>query len=112
MQFRTTYDTADFEGYINNAIGEALDNFASVYLDDILLYSDCEEVHIRHVKWIMQWLREAGFYLKPEKYKFQKESVRYLGLIITNKGFFYGWGYSGNNTEMEPREKDKWWTVD
>jgi hypothetical protein len=29
---------------------------------------------------------EAGLYLKPEKYEFHKETVRYLGLIISTKG--------------------------
>jgi hypothetical protein len=34
----------------------------------------------------MQRLLEAGQYIKPEKCKFQKEMVRYLGLIISTKG--------------------------
>jgi hypothetical protein len=85
MQFGTTYAPADFQGYINNAIREALDDFASAYLYDVLIYSDSEEEHVGHVKWIMQRLLEAGLYLKPEKCKFQKEIVRYLGLIISTK---------------------------
>jgi len=54
MQFGTTNALADFQGYINNAIREALDDFASAYLDDVLIYSDSEEEHVSHVKWIMQ----------------------------------------------------------
>jgi hypothetical protein len=54
MQFGTTNAPADFQGYINNAIGEALDDFASAYLDDVLIYSNSEEEHVSHVKWIMQ----------------------------------------------------------
>jgi hypothetical protein len=54
MQFGTTYAPADFEGYINHAIREPLDNFASAYLDDVLIYSSSEEKHVGHVKWIMQ----------------------------------------------------------
>jgi hypothetical protein len=34
----------------------------------------------------MQRLLDAGLYLKPEKCKFHKETVRYLGLIISTKG--------------------------
>jgi len=85
IQFGTTNAPADFQGYINNAIREALDDFASAYLDDILIYSDSEEEHMGHVKWIMQRLLEAGLYLKPEKCEFHKETVRYLGLIISTK---------------------------
>ena len=35
---------------------------------------------------ILETLREAGVHLKPEKYKFYKESVKYLGLIIRRNG--------------------------
>jgi hypothetical protein len=86
MQFGTTNAPADFHGYINNAIREALDDFASPYLDDVLIYSDSKEEHVGHVKWIMQRLLQAGLYLKPEKCEFHKETVRYLGLIISTKG--------------------------
>jgi hypothetical protein len=85
IQFRTTNAPADFQGYINNAIREALGDFASAYLDDVLIYSDSEEEHVGHVKWIMQRLLKAGLYLKPEKCIFHKETVRYLGLIISTK---------------------------
>jgi hypothetical protein len=54
MQFGTTNVPADIQGYINNAIREALDDFASAYQDDVLIYSDSEEEHVGHVKWIMQ----------------------------------------------------------
>jgi hypothetical protein len=50
MQFGTTNAPADFQEYINNAIREALDDFASAYLDDVLIYSDSEEEHVGHVK--------------------------------------------------------------
>jgi len=86
MQFGTTNAPADFQRYINNAISEALDDVTSAYLDDVLIYSDSKEEHVGHVKWIMQLLLQAGLYLKPEKCEFHKETVRYLGLIISTKG--------------------------
>jgi len=86
MQFGTTNASADFQGYINNTIREALDEFASAYFDDILIYSNFKEEHVWHVKWIMQRLLKAGLCLKLEKCEFRKETVRYLGLIISTKG--------------------------
>jgi len=86
MQFGTTNAPADFQSYINNTMREALDDFGSAYLDDILIYSNSKEEHVDHVKWVMQRLLEAGQYLKPEKCEFHKETVRYLGLIISTKG--------------------------
>ena len=49
MKFWKTNAPAEFQGYINNAIREALDEFASAYWDDVLIYSDSEEEHEGHV---------------------------------------------------------------
>jgi len=46
MQFGTINASADFLGYINKTIMEALDDFALAYLDDILIYSNSEEEHV------------------------------------------------------------------
>jgi hypothetical protein len=86
MQFGTTNALAQFQGYIKNAIREDLDDFVSAYLDDLLIYSDSEEEHVGHVKWMMQSLLEAGLYLKPEPCEFHNDTVRYLELIICMKG--------------------------
>jgi hypothetical protein len=88
VQFGTTNAPADFHGYIKNASREALDDFALACLDDVLIYSYSEEKHVGHVKWIMQRLLEVGFCLKPQKCEFHKETVRYLGLVISTRGIF------------------------
>jgi len=75
MQYGTTNAPADFKGYINNTIREDLDDIASAYPDDILLYSDLEEKHMEHVKWVMKRLLEAGLYVKLEKCEFHQETV-------------------------------------
>jgi hypothetical protein len=63
-----------------------LDDFASAYRDDVLIYGDSQEEHIGHVKLIMQQLLEAGLDLKAEKWKFHKGTVRYFGMIISTNG--------------------------
>jgi len=54
MHFGITNAAADFSGYINNTIREALEDFASTYLDEVLIYCNSEEEHVGHVKWIMR----------------------------------------------------------
>jgi hypothetical protein len=49
MQFGTMNAPADFQGYINKAITEALDDFALAYLDDGLIYTYSEEEHVAHI---------------------------------------------------------------
>jgi hypothetical protein len=50
MQLGTMNAPADVQGYINNSIREAFDDFASAYLDDVLIYSDSYEKQVGHVK--------------------------------------------------------------
>ena len=90
MQFGSKNAPANFQGYINNTIQEALNDFESAHLDDVLIYSDSEEEHIGHIEWIMQRLLEAAMNLKPEKCEFHKQTVRCLGLIISTKGISMG----------------------
>jgi len=85
MQYRTTNSPADFQGYMNITIREAMDDFASSYLDDILINSHSDEEHVEHDKWVRKRLLEAGLYLNTEKCGFHKETVRYVGLIISTK---------------------------
>jgi hypothetical protein len=86
IQFVTTNAQADFQGYINYSTREAFDDVASTCLDDVLMHSDSEEEPVGHVPWILQQFLEAGIYLNPEKCGVHKETVKYLGLIISTKG--------------------------
>jgi len=86
MQFGMTNASMGVQGYINDTIREAFDDCASAYLDVIVIYSDSEEEHVDHVKYVMKRLLDAGLYLKPEECEFHKESVRSLGLTISTKG--------------------------
>ena len=84
-QFGMTNALADFQGYLHNTRREAVDDFASAYLDDIVIYSNSEEELVEHVKWVMQYLLDASLDWKPEICKFHKETVGYLWLIISTK---------------------------
>jgi len=41
---------------------------------------------VEHVEWVMQQPLQMGLDLKPEKCEFHKETIRYLGLIISTNG--------------------------
>ena len=57
---------------MNDALHEYLDIFVIVYLDDILVYSTSEEEHIKHVRLVLDKLKEYSLLLKPEKCEFHK----------------------------------------
>jgi len=54
-----------------------------VYLDDILIFTETLEEHRRVTQRVMELLRKNNFFLKPEKCKFEKTEVEYLGVIIS-----------------------------
>ena len=54
MPFGLTNAPAAFQQLINEVLGDLLDVCAIGYLDDILIYSDCEEEHHIHVQEILQ----------------------------------------------------------
>jgi hypothetical protein len=56
------------------------------YMDDILLYTETYEDHIKLLKEVFHRLEKAGLKLKLNKCKFARKSVRYLGFILSEKG--------------------------
>jgi hypothetical protein len=63
-----------------------LDEYCVVYLDDILIYSQMEEEHERHVNEVLSRLSRANLYAKLSKCSFYQMEVHFLGFIIGRDG--------------------------
>ena len=61
-------------------------DFVSVYIDDILVFSESLEDHMKHLAIVMNRLIEVGLKLKPSKCHFCCQEVEYLGHVITPQG--------------------------
>ena len=61
-------------------------DFVSVYLDDVLVFSETLEEHLRHLHSVMDRLAAAGLKLKPSKCRFIRQEVEYLGHVLTPNG--------------------------
>ena len=57
-----------------------------VYMDDILVYSKTWEEHLNHIQEVFDRLPDAGLTLKPAKCSFLRESVPFLGHVISQQG--------------------------
>ena len=57
-----------------------------VYIDDILVFSKTWEEHLAHLQEVFDRLHKAGLTLKPIKCSFLRESVPFLGHIISQRG--------------------------
>ena len=58
MPFSLANAPATFQSYIHKALGNLVDTTCVVYLDDILIYSEDEGSHAKHVRQVLQRLRE------------------------------------------------------
>ena len=67
-------------------MGEYIDNFVLVYLDDILVFSTTEHEHEYHLRLVLQKLREHKLQAKLKKCEFAKARVKYLGHIVSSGG--------------------------
>ena len=77
---------AAFQRFMNDIFADMLDVCVVVYLDDILIYSADKTTHHKQVKEVLRRLRKHGLYAKPEKCEFDRESVEYLGYILSPAG--------------------------
>jgi hypothetical protein len=63
----------------------------SVYLDDILIFTNSFEEHCWITCFVLDCMREHKLYLRPEKCELGKTKIEYLGIIILH-----------NKVEMDP----------
>jgi len=77
---------ATYQAVMNHIFGEYIGVFLDVYLDDIIIYSDTLEDHIKHVGLVLSILRKHKFYLSEKKIKFLCEKLKILGRIVSNEG--------------------------
>ena len=85
MPFGLCNSSASFQNYINDTLQEYLDNFCTVYLDDILIYSEIKAEHKIHVKCVLQKLHEVSLQADITKCTFYIKEISYLELIIITK---------------------------
>ena len=65
---------------------EGLESFASAYMDDVLIFSETIEDHVKHISMVFDRLRKAGLRLKRSKCDFFKKELNYLGHVISEQG--------------------------
>ncbi len=75
-----------FQRTMDKMFREYIDDFAMVYIDDIVIYSKTFEEHLRHIELILRRLEETNIMLKLKKCKWGDVNVEYLGHIVGRDG--------------------------
>ena len=86
MPFGATNAPATFQRLMHDCLGKLNMNWCRVYLDDIIIFSDTKEEHLKRLEAVFQKLCAAGLKLKPSKCFFFREEIEYLGHVVSGKG--------------------------
>ncbi|CAJ0961889.1 unnamed protein product, partial [Ranitomeya imitator] len=91
MPFGLANAPSVFQSFMHDIFREYLDKFLIVYLDDILIFSDDWESHVKQVRTVFQVLRANSLFVKGSKCLFGVQKVSFLGFI-----------FSPSTIEMDP----------
>ncbi len=70
MLFKLINELTFYQHYMNDVLFKYLHQFCQIYLDDIIIYSKILKKHKRHVRLILNRLREADLQMNINKCKF------------------------------------------
>ncbi len=83
MLFELINESTFYQHYMNNVLFEYLHQFCQIYLDDIIIYSKILKKHKRHVRLILNRLREADLQIDIDKCKFHVQKTIFLRLLMS-----------------------------
>ncbi|KRY04938.1 Retrovirus-related Pol polyprotein from transposon 17.6, partial [Trichinella patagoniensis] len=86
MPFGLCNAPATFQRLMENALRGLTFKGCLLYLDDIIVYGRTEEEHLERLEGVLSRLQSVGLKIKPEKCQLMRQSVRYLGHIVTQHG--------------------------
>ena len=86
MPFRLTNAPTTFQCLMENCLGELHLSWYIIYLDDIIIFSKTPKEHLKQLRGVFERLAQVGLKLKPLKCEFFRDSLQYLGHIVSRKG--------------------------
>ena len=75
-----------FQRLMQNCLGELNLTYCLIYLDDVIVFSDTPEEHLRRMRVVFECLHEQGLKLKLSKCEVFKSKINYLAHHVSQKG--------------------------
>ena len=86
MPFGLTNASAAFMDLMSRVFRPYVDQFVVVFINDILVYFKDAQEHEKHLRIVLETLREKRFYAKLSKCDFWLKEVSFLGYIMSTEG--------------------------
>ena len=86
LSFELTNGSATYQQYMNDILFEYLNDFCQIYLDDILIYNKIKKDHIKHIRLVLQKLREIDLQMNILKCEFHVQKTKFLSLLMSIDG--------------------------
>lgn len=77
---------ATLQSLMTRVMHDFIDDFLTVYIDELLIYSDTREGHSEHIRAVLTRFREHRLHVSPKECQFMTCETEFLGLIVGNEG--------------------------
>jgi hypothetical protein len=82
LSFELYNESITYQHYMNDVFFDYLNDFVSTYIDDILIYNNFKTKHTKHVKRILQRLKNVELQANINKCEFFVHEIKYFDLIV------------------------------
>lgn len=102
LPFGVAGGPATFQGAMNHTLKPVLGHRALVFFDDILVFSISFTDHVKHLREVLQLLRQDQWQINFSKCSFAQRELSYLGFVVSQQGV---------STEPEKIQQVQQWPV-
>lgn len=85
MLFGLNISGSEFQKCKDFVLDQAVSNFVTIYVDDIIIISESLEDHFNHLIRVFERFRQYNVTINLKKSKFFQPEVKFLGYIVSTQ---------------------------